>query len=60
MAVDATDNEEFEAVRGKLLSHFDLSHFDCIHDVLSAGEVSRTNNGFFNFEREWWTPIIRN
>lgn len=54
LPVDATDSEEFEAARGKLLSHFDLAHFDNIQDVLSAGEVSRTNNGFFNFEREWW------
>ena len=54
LPVDATDSEEFEAVRGKLLSHFDLAHFDNIQDVLSAGEVSRTNNGFFKFESEWW------
>ena len=54
LPVDATNSEEFEAARGKLLSHFDLAHFDNIQDVLSAGEVSRTNKGFFKFESEWW------
>ena len=54
LPVDASNSEEFEAARGKLLSHFDLAHFDNIQDVLSAGEVSRTNNGFFKFENEWW------
>jgi hypothetical protein len=54
LPVDAGDNEEFDAVRGKLLSRFDLSRFDHIQDVLIAGEVSRTKNGFFKFENEWW------
>jgi hypothetical protein len=54
LPVDAGDSEEFEAVRGKLLSMFDLAHFDHIQEVLIAGEVSRTSNGFFKFENEWW------
>lgn len=54
LPVDAGDSDGFEAVRGKLLSMFDLAHFEHIQDVLFAGEVTRTSNGFFRFENEWW------
>lgn len=53
LPVDLAEKDDFEAVRGKLLSMFDLACFEEVQEVLVAGDVSRTNNGFFRFENEW-------
>ncbi len=46
-------DESIEDARGKLLSLFDLENYEIAKDILVAGDVDRTNDGFFKFEHEW-------
>ena len=52
-AVDASNQDEIESVRGKLLGMFDLAHFERIEEILTTGEVNRTGDGIFRFHNEW-------
>jgi len=52
--LDPEEGEEsIEDARGKLLSLFDLEHYQIAKDILVAHDVMRTNDGFFKFEHEW-------
>ena len=53
LPVDASNQDEIEAVRGKLLGLFDLAHFERIEEILTTGEVNRTSDGIFRFHNEW-------
>lgn len=53
LPVDASNQDELEAVRGKLLGMFDLAYFECIEEILTTGEVNRVSDGAFNFHNEW-------
>jgi hypothetical protein len=53
LPVDSGNQDEIEAVRGKLLGMFDLAHFERIEEILTTGEVNRTSDGVFRFHNEW-------
>ena len=53
LPIDLDDKESLDQARGKLLSLMDLEHFEVQHDVLIAGEVNRSKDGYFQFEHEW-------
>ncbi len=53
LPVDASNQDEIESVRGKLLAMFDLAHFERIEEILTTGEVNRTGDGVFRFQNEW-------
>jgi len=54
VALDPEEGDEsIEDARGKLLSLFDLERYEISKDILVAGEVERTKDGFFKFEHNW-------
>ena len=53
LSVDSSNQDEIDAVRGKLLGMFDLAHFERIEEILTTGEVNRGGDGVFNFHNEW-------
>jgi hypothetical protein len=53
LPVDSGNQDEIEAVRGKLLGMFDLAHFERIEEILTTGEVNRTSDGVFRFHNDW-------
>jgi len=53
LPVDSSNQDDIEAVRGKLLGMFDLAHFERIEEILTTGEVNRTSDGIFHFHNEW-------
>ncbi len=47
---DPSNEDSFESARGKLLSLLDLSSYTLSPDILVAGDVTRSPDGFFEFD----------